>query len=128
MIHPEYTTVQRRSRPPGHTGTIHQGSHADSCQIDFHTFQASDRPRCSPTGNPSFIHRSHTAVLYFSDYSHSTGGELFMTDDYSRNDPPMEHRDVIPLKCGRLVAFESSPQNLHGVNSFETGSRWAIDL
>lgn len=123
FIHPELTTLQRRSRPPSHTGTVHQGAHADSCQIDFE----GSTPRCGLKSNNGFIHRTHTAVLYLSDYSHAKGGELFMTDT-PKVEPPMNERSIIPLKCGRMVVFESGPQNIHGVNTFETGNRYAIDL
>ena len=82
---------------------------------------------CSPDSNNGFIQRSHTAVMYLSGYEHSSGGELFLTD-HSSMAPPMEMRKKIPLKCGRLVSFESGPQNLHGVNMFKEGSRYAYDI
>lgn len=132
MIHPEHTTAQRRSRPNGNNEldqwyvahNIHQGVHADNCQISFMDTEDSF---CSPNSNAGFIQRSHTAVMYLSGYEHSTGGELFFTD-ISSIAPPNDKRLPIPLKCGRLVVFESTPQNLHGVQTFLNGSRYAIDL
>ncbi|CAH1153591.1 unnamed protein product [Phaedon cochleariae] len=88
--------------------------HADNCNI-------LDNGTCSKVP-PAFTWRDYSAILYLND--DFEGGEfIFAADKYGS-----QIQSSIKPTCGRMVAFTSGAENLHGIRAVTKGSRCAIGI
>ncbi|CAG9759257.1 unnamed protein product [Ceutorhynchus assimilis] len=86
--------------------------HADNCNL------LSD-VNCEKK-SPAFSWRDYSTILYLND--DFDGGEfVFASDSKGRH-----IQSTITPKCGRMVAFSSGKENLHGVKAVRKGKRCAI--
>ncbi|XP_044257307.1 prolyl 3-hydroxylase 1-like [Tribolium madens] len=88
--------------------------HADNCNL------ISDKV-CEKLP-PSYTHRDYSAIIYLND--DFEGGEFVFSADAKGE----KIQSVINPRCGKMVAFSSGSENLHGVRAVKKGSRCAIAI
>ncbi|XP_044752189.1 prolyl 3-hydroxylase 1-like [Coccinella septempunctata] len=71
---------------------------------------------------PSYTWRDFSAIIYLND--DFLGGEFF----FSSNMNPDSIQSSVHPRCGKMVAFSSGGENLHGVKAVQKGTRCAIGL
>uniref|UniRef100_A0A6P7GKK4 procollagen-proline 3-dioxygenase n=1 Tax=Diabrotica virgifera virgifera TaxID=50390 RepID=A0A6P7GKK4_DIAVI len=103
----------RPDSPTNRTDFSHK-IHADNCII-------MENMTCFRT-YPAFTWRDYSAILYLND--DFKGGEFVFSADAVGK----KIQSKIRPKCGRLVAFSSGPENLHGVKAVKRGTRCAIGM
>lgn len=115
-LHFAYTHLVGRSALPDSNSTekFSHSIHADNCNLR-------EDGRCDRK-SPAYIWRDYSAIIYLND--DFTGGELIFTKDLQGE---IVERTVKP-KCGRVVAFSSGNENIHGVRAVTNGSRFALGL
>eukprot|EP01116_Phalansterium_solitarium_P018265 TRINITY_DN4789_c0_g1_i1.p1 TRINITY_DN4789_c0_g1~~TRINITY_DN4789_c0_g1_i1.p1 ORF type:complete len:518 (+),score=-48.35 TRINITY_DN4789_c0_g1_i1:100-1653(+) len=106
---------------PSHFDDSH-GIHADNC-MSF------PNGSCIPMEESCCAWRSHSSILFLHGQHgqpgpHFTGGQLFFQDNTTKGE---RKRRVIP-ECGRLVAFTSGGENLHGVRNVLHGFRYVMAM
>ena len=89
--------------------------HADNCTVTG--------AFCDPSP-PAYSYRSVSALLYLSSlHDQFEGGRFFFADRHpgGRSFTPTT---FVEPRCGRLLAFTSGPENLHGVMPVAAGTRF----
>ena len=93
--------------------------HADNCTVTG--------AFCDPSP-PAYSYRSVSALLYLSSlHNHFEGGRFFFADRHPGGRAFTPTTFVEP-RCGRLLAFTSGPENLHGVMPVAAGTRFVAVL
>ncbi|KAJ8930442.1 hypothetical protein NQ314_016769 [Rhamnusium bicolor] len=112
-----YTQLVCRSAlpdsPKNRTDFSHE-VHADNCNI-LENGMCEKQP-------PAYIWRDYSAILYLNNAFE--GGEFIFSKDRTAK----QIQSIVVPKCGRLVAFSSGGENLHGVKAVTKGSRCAIGI
>ncbi|XP_045470805.1 prolyl 3-hydroxylase 1-like [Harmonia axyridis] len=98
----------------GNRSELSHEIHADNCNI-------------YPDGvcekeAPSYTWRDYSAIIYLND--DFLGGEFFFSSDMN----PESSQSTVHPSCGKMVAFSSGVENLHGVKAVRRGTRCAIGL
>ena len=93
--------------------------HADNCTVTG--------AFCDPSP-PAYSYRSVSALLYLSSlHDQFEGGRFFFADRHPGGRAFTPTTFVEP-RCGRLLAFTSGPENLHGVMPVAAGTRFIADF
>ncbi|KAJ3639489.1 hypothetical protein Zmor_002848 [Zophobas morio] len=112
-----YTHLVRRSplpdSPTNRTDLSHP-IHADNCIV-------LDDNYCKKS-SPAYTWRDYSAIIFLND--DFEGGEFIFSADLNAE----EVQGVVKPKCGRMVAFSSGFENLHGVRAVTKGSRYGIGV
>jgi hypothetical protein len=93
-------------RVAGKSGFAHP-PHVDTCEYDIKT------KKC-PIGPKSDHWLSHSVLIYLNSCD---GGDFFFDDG-----------KVVKPEPGRMLAFTSGTENVHGVNRIKRGDRYAIAI
>ncbi|KAJ8923830.1 hypothetical protein NQ315_010412 [Exocentrus adspersus] len=112
-----YTQLVCRSALPESPKNRHDFSHeihADNCNI-LNSGVCEKSP-------PAYTWRDYSAILYLN--SNFDGGEFIFASDKAAT----HVQSVIEPRCGRMIAFTSGSENLHGVKAVRSGSRCAIGI
>ncbi|XP_060516352.1 prolyl 3-hydroxylase 1-like isoform X2 [Cylas formicarius] len=88
--------------------------HADNCNLI--------RDGKCEKKEPAFYWRDYSAILYLND--DFQGGEFVFAEDANG----INVQATINPKCGRMVAFSSGIENLHGVRPVSKGKRCALAI
>ena len=89
--------------------------HADNCTVTG--------PLCDPSP-PAYSYRSVSALLYLSSlHKQFEGGRFFFADRHPGG-RAFTPTSLVDPRCGRLLAFTSGPENLHGVMPVAAGTRF----
>ena len=90
--------------------------HADNCTVTG--------AFCDPSP-PAYSYRSVSALLYLSSiHKQFEGGRFFFADRHPGG-RAFTPTSLVEPRCGRLLAFTSGPENLHGVMPLAAGTRFA---
>ena len=90
--------------------------HADNCTVTG--------AFCDPSP-PAYSYRSVSALLYLSSiHKQFEGGRFFFADRHPGG-RAFTPTSLVEPRCGRLLAFTSGPENLHGVMPLAAGTRYA---
>ncbi|KAL3282722.1 hypothetical protein HHI36_005893 [Cryptolaemus montrouzieri] len=102
-----------KGTPRNRTDLSHE-IHADNCNI-YPDGKCEKLP-------PSYTWRDYSAIIYLnSDFK---GGEFFFSSNMSLS----SIQSSVSPTCGRMLAFSSGRENLHGVKAVQKGSRCALGL
>jgi len=129
-LYPEFTHLTQRIPAADVYSEFDHGLHADACDFDFNAGY------CTPAPYFCCHYRSHSAILYLADEGAAfQGGEFVFeskhgvpSDGATCSGVEGETRQTVPPKCGRLVAFTSGPENVHGVLRVREGTRYALAM
>ena len=89
--------------------------HADNCTVSG--------AFCDPSP-PAYSYRSISALLYLSSlHKQFKGGRFFFADRHPGG-KAFTPTSIVDPGCGRLLAFTSGPENLHGVMPVAAGTRF----
>ena len=89
--------------------------HADNCTVTG--------ALCDPSP-PAYSYRSVSALLYLSSlHKQFEGGRFFFADRHPGG-RAFTPTSLVEPRCGRLLAFTSGPENLHGVMPVAAGIRF----
>ena len=89
--------------------------HADNCTVSG--------AFCDPSP-PAYSYRSVSALLYLSSlHKQFKGGRFFFADRHPGG-RAFTPTSIVDPGCGRLLAFTSGPENLHGVMPVAAGTRF----
>jgi len=115
-IYSTYTHLVCRKARPGpkvrSKDEMSHALHADNCQI-----KPDQQCDYSP---PSYHYRDYSALLYLN--KEFTGGSLVFAD----NDHKHQITDRVVPTCGKMAAFTSGPENIHGVEQIISGERCVL--
>ena len=89
--------------------------HADNCTVTGSL--------CDPSP-PAYSYRSVSSLLYLSSlHKQFEGGRFFFADRHPGG-RAFTPTSLVEPRCGRLLAFTSGPENLHGVMPVAAGTRF----